>query len=208
MRQLYVVTHPEATHHIDGLIGGWFDSALTTRGSRDARRIADALASLTDTAVFSSDLVRCRETAAPLAAQLCCDAVYLSALREKSYGAGEGRPDTWFRKRFTPPSADGDRLEHDEGMEAESIGDFARRVYAGMDNVVARSAEHRNIVVVTHGGTATVIVAHWLRLPVSSLAYARFRVSPGSITTLQEDDYFHNRTLVSLNETGHLTSGS
>ncbi|MEY8566606.1 histidine phosphatase family protein [Corynebacteriaceae bacterium 7-707] len=203
MRRLVVVTHPEATHHVDELVGGWYDSALTGRGRRQADRVADALGGLTGVEIVSSDLTRCRETAAPLAEKLGCDVRYLSALREKSYGSGEGRPDAWFRERYAPPPADGDRLGHDEGLHAETLGDFARRVYAGMDEVVG-SARHGTTVVVTHGGSATMVIAHWLRLPVEALGHARFRVTPGSITELQEDDYFHNRTLVRLNDTSHL----
>lgn len=44
MRSIYVVTHPEATHHVDGLVGGWYDSELTDRGVRQAGAIADVLA--------------------------------------------------------------------------------------------------------------------------------------------------------------------
>lgn len=37
---------------------------------------------------------------------------------------------------------------------------------------------------------------------------ATFRVQrrPGSITELHEDDYFHNRQIVRLSDTGHLTN--
>lgn len=211
MRRLIVVTHPEATHHVDGLVGGWFDSGLTARGRQDAARIADAVASCVEgsgrdggdgTALVASDLTRCRETAAPVAAALGVEATFLPALREKSYGEGEGRPDAWFRERFTPPPAVGERLGHDEGLGAETMGDFARRVHTCMDEVLA--AGRPDTVVVTHGGTATMVVAHWLRLPVDALGYARFGVTPGSISVLREDDYLHNRTLVSLNQTEHL----
>lgn len=213
MRNLHVVTHPEATHHVEGLVGGWFDSQLTERGLRHAGLIADALTSLTDspsdTALFSSDLTRCRQTAAPLAERSGCEVTHMSSLREKSYGSGEGRPDAWFRERFTPPPATGDRLGHDEGLAgAETMGNFARRVYAGMDDIHAAAADRLNTLVVTHGGAATMVIAHWLRIPVEALSYARFRVSPGSITVLGEDDYFRNRTLVTLNGTAHLDCGN
>ena len=33
MTRVFLVTHTEATHHVDGLVGGWFDSELTARGS-------------------------------------------------------------------------------------------------------------------------------------------------------------------------------
>ena len=42
-RTVLVVTHPEATHHVEGLVGGQFDSTLTPRGERDAAAIAAAL---------------------------------------------------------------------------------------------------------------------------------------------------------------------
>jgi probable phosphoglycerate mutase len=48
------------------------------------------------------------------------------------------------------------------------------------------------------------VIAHWLRLPTTVLDYASFRVEAGSISHLREDDYFHNRTLVLLNDTTHL----
>ncbi|WSB66685.1 histidine phosphatase family protein [Streptomyces decoyicus] len=43
MRTLYVVTHPEATHHVEGVVGGWHDSQLTPSGIRAALSIAQAL---------------------------------------------------------------------------------------------------------------------------------------------------------------------
>lgn len=36
-RTIYVVTHPGATHHCEGLVGGWYDSDLTAKGLADAR---------------------------------------------------------------------------------------------------------------------------------------------------------------------------
>lgn len=220
MRDLFVVVHPEASHHRENRVGGWFDSHLTDRGVQDAGRIADELARrVRDTdgpiSVFTSDLARCRETTTPIAGRLGRgpdDVTFLAELREKSYGVGEGQSDTWFRERFVPPPAGGERLEHDERIEgAETMGTFVRRVYAGMEQV-ERHATHgagngasSTTIVVTHGGAATPVIAHYLRLPVDALSYARFRVSPGSITHLREDVYFHNHTLVSLNDLSHLT---
>ncbi|WP_329865638.1 histidine phosphatase family protein [Streptomyces sp. JV184] len=60
---LYVVTHPEATHHVEGVVGGWHDSQLTPAGVRAAVSIAQALrAQIPDGAeveLFSPDLQRC-----------------------------------------------------------------------------------------------------------------------------------------------------
>jgi probable phosphoglycerate mutase len=58
MRHIYLVTHPEAQHHVDGIVGGWHDSDLTARGRLQAERIADVLASrigLQPVEVYSSE---------------------------------------------------------------------------------------------------------------------------------------------------------
>lgn len=105
-----------------------------------------------------------------------------------------------------PPPLDGDRLNHDERLRgAESIAQWARRVYAGMGIVLHDSASQK--IVVTHGGTASLVIAHWIGMPMTSLDRVRFRVSPGSITHLREDDYFHHRSVESLNDTSHLVAG-
>ncbi|WP_084721944.1 histidine phosphatase family protein [Rhodococcus marinonascens] len=66
MRNLYVVAHPEATHHVEGVVGGWHDSQLTYGGIRAAGSIAEALrAGIPDRAqveVISSDLQRAQRT--------------------------------------------------------------------------------------------------------------------------------------------------
>lgn len=206
MLDLYVVTHPEATHHLADQVGGWFDSELTPAGLQDADLVAAALRERvagSPPALFTSDLRRARQTAGAIGARLGVEPVPLAGLREKSYGEGEGRPDAWFRERFVPPPAHGERMDHDEGLVgAETKRQWVDRVYAGMDVVMGSTTPTR--IVVTHGGSAGIVIAHWLRLPRTALAHAAFRVGPGSITHLHEDDYFHNRTLMSLGDTTHL----
>lgn len=206
MRELFVVTHPEATHHVDGRVGGWFDSTLTDRGHRHAQDAAIALAERVEqgSPVYSSDLQRTLQTAVPIAAVLGAQVHPLMQLREKSYGEGEGQSEAWFRQRFVPPPAQGERMDHDEGLaEAETKAQWVKRVYAGMDVLMADPSPQK--VIVTHGGTATFVIAHWLGVPLTSVDVLSFRLTPGSITHLREDDYFHNHAVMSLNETAHLS---
>lgn len=209
MRNVYVVTHPEATHHVEQRVGGWFDSELTVKGLAHAERIADALVRRVPepsvVALYTSDLRRTAQTATAIAERLEVTAVPLSELREKSYGEGEGKPEAWFRQRFVPPPAKGERMDHDEGLVgAETKAEWVRRIYRGMDKIAEDDAADK--VIVTHGGSATFVIAHWLGMPLDACEYVSFRVAPGSITHLREDDYFHNRSVVSLNDTSHLDS--
>ncbi|SEH01068.1 probable phosphoglycerate mutase [Nonomuraea solani] len=151
MRTLYAVTHPEATHHVERVVGGWHDSRLTPAGLSAAAAIAQALrAQIPDGAeveLFSSDLLRTRQTAEKVAELFGVSPILDPRLREKSYGEAGGRPQEWLDRRFIPPPAAGERLEHDEGVAgAETRAAVAGRVYAAMDEVVRRPCEHKIIV--------------------------------------------------------------
>ncbi|MER5971520.1 histidine phosphatase family protein [Streptomyces sp. NPDC002055] len=209
MRTLYVVTHPEATHHVEGIVGGWHDSQLTPVGVRAATSIAQALrARIPDGAeveLFTSDLQRTLRTADEVAELFGVKPIPDHRLREKSYGRAGGKPQEWLDRRFVPPPAVGERMDHDEGVEgSETKAEWARRIYAATDEILRNPCEHQ--IIVTHGGSLTFVVASWIKMPIESAGYASFRAPSGSITTLREDDFFHNRNVISLGDTRHLDS--
>ena len=109
MRWMYVVAHPEATHHVEGTVGGWHDSELTERGHAQAAAVAARLRELVpldaDVEVFSSDLRRTVQTAVPIAELFGVTPTLMPDLREKSYGLAGGRPQVWLDERFVPPPA-------------------------------------------------------------------------------------------------------
>lgn len=157
-RTIFVVTHPEATHHVECLVGGWHDSDLTPRGLQDAEAISTTLANelrgVAVSEVFSSDLLRARRTAEPIAAALGTVAVIDRRLREKSYGVAEGRPQRWLDERFVVPPTAGDRMSHDEGVSgAETKAEFTARIYEAMDAILDSPVQHQ--VIVNHGFALT-----------------------------------------------------
>lgn len=206
VKEIFLVTHPQATHHVEDRVGGWFDSELTALGLEHAQQIAHALAASLQPCVklYSSDLRRTAQTTIEIEKLLQgVRSTWMPELREKSYGIGEGRPDTWFRPRFIPPPPTGQRMEHHEGIEgSETKLRWAQRAYSAMDTITAEPSSQK--VIVTHGGTATFVIAHWIGMPIDALAHVSFKVDPGSITHLIEDDYFHNRTVNRLNDSSHL----
>jgi probable phosphoglycerate mutase len=206
VRTVHVVTHPEATHHLEGVVGGWHDSQLTPAGIRTARAIAAALrADIPAGAaveLFSSDLRRTRQTAAVIADRFDLTPVLDRRLREKSFGEAEGKPQAWLEERRLPPPADGDRMAHDGGLPgAESNAQLAERIFAAVDAIVRRPCEHQ--IIVTHGFALTFVVAAWIKMPVDSLGHVVFRVRSGSITTLCEDDFYRSRRVDRLGDTRH-----
>lgn len=117
-------------------------------------------------------------------------------------GQRKDTPQSWLDERFNPPPATGKRLSHTEGIPgAETKAAFADRVFAAMEIILASAEEHQ--VIVTHGFAHL----HHRRLDTNApsiAGYVNFRSKPGSITTLHQDDYFHNRQVAVLADTHHL----
>jgi probable phosphoglycerate mutase len=207
VRTVHVVTHPQATHHLEGVVGGWHDSTLTPFGLRAAEAIGETLRGGipedAEVELFSSDLQRTRQTADRVGERFGVTPVLDRRLREKSFGEAEGKPQAWLKERHVPPPAEGDRMAYDNGLPgSETNVALAQRVYEAVDAILQRPCEHQ--IIVTHGFAFTFVVAAWIKMPIGALGHVIFPVASGSITTLQEDDYYRSRRVVRLGDGRHL----
>lgn len=61
-------------------------------------------------------------------------------------------------------------MDHHEGLVgAETKAEWVRRVYRAMDQIAGDDASDK--VIVTHGGSATFVIAHWIGMPIDALEY-------------------------------------
>nr|WP_197717119.1 histidine phosphatase family protein [Glycomyces terrestris] len=203
---VYVITHPEAAHHVEGLVGGWYDSRLTQAGAAAAQAIGEALREVVpegaEVELISSDLQRTAQTAEVIAGRFGIRPVFDPRLREKSFGEVEGKPREAWNRLFSPPPLAGDRMGHIEIPGAESKFALAQRIYAALDEILQSPCEHQ--IVVTHGFAFTYLVAAWIKMPIDSLGHVVFKVPSGSITTLHEDDLYRGRMVLRMGATDHL----
>ncbi|MFI6673350.1 histidine phosphatase family protein [Kribbella sp. NPDC050470] len=206
VRHIYLVTHPEAQHHVDGLVGGWYDSHLTARGHLHAERIADALATRIGpqpVEVYSSDLRRASQAAERIARRFSVEVQTDPRLRERSNGQADGRPQSWLAERRIPLPEYGDRLGHHDGPAgAETRLALVERLYPALADILRRPVATQ--IVVSHGSASSYLIAAWLGIPKTSTDRAFFPLTPGSITTLHRNTPHHSHQLLSLNETHHL----
>jgi probable phosphoglycerate mutase len=207
LKHLYVVTHSQATHHIERVVGGWYDSELTDLGLEQAScialRIREMIPEDAPVEIYASDLKRTQQTADAIARRMHTPIQTVADLREKSYGEAEGKSQFWLDERFIYPPATGNRMDHHEGIPgSESRRDIAQRIYRAIDLILVSPCSHQ--IIVTHGFALTFVVAAWIKMPLDAAGHIAVKSTSGGLTHLHEDDVYHNRAIVSLNDTAHL----
>ena len=88
-----LLRHGETDSNAGGVIQGWLPVPLNERGRTQSRRLARRLEAFAPRVrrLISSDLVRARQTAEPIAAALGLDAVPDQRWRERCLGEMEGK---------------------------------------------------------------------------------------------------------------------
>ena len=147
-----VIRHGETDWNRQQRFQGQIDVPLNEVGRAQALRLAERLSGEPAEMLVCSDLLRTRETAAPLAEAWGTEALPLASMREQAFGMLEGldvptikqrHPELWAawlvqRADFALPGG-------------ESLRQFHARVLGGLRELAERHAG-RTIAVVTHGG--------------------------------------------------------
>jgi probable phosphoglycerate mutase len=151
--RIIAVRHGETAWNVDARIQGQRDIGLNETGRWQARRVSEALAGESISAVYSSDLGRAHQTAESIAQVAGMPVIAHKGLRERGFGLFEGRTfdeihSTWpdhahnWRKRipdWSPP----------EG--GESLLALRERVTSTVQALASRHCGEQ-IVMVAHGG--------------------------------------------------------
>jgi len=197
---LILVRHGETEWNVAGRIQGHSDSRLTARGAEQGRRAAERLAGLDISTVYASDLGRARETGEIIAAPHGLAVKTVQGLRERCYGAFEGRTAEEIRGE-TPDVFErwlGDR----QGLappEGETQHELSERVMGALGEI-AGAHPGETVVVATHGGPIKSAVFAVLEIPIES--WDRAWVSNGSVTILKGDQ--GELKVACFNDTSHL----
>lgn len=154
---LCLVRHGETAWNAEGRIQGQHDVPLSEVGHRQAGALADALAHESFDAVYSSDLMRVRQTAEPVARRLGLHVNLEPGLRERHYGKFQLILYREARERFPEEFAQMTErgLDFDFGGTGESLRTFAERVGGSLRDIVAKHGGGR-VLVLTHGGVLDV----------------------------------------------------
>lgn len=93
MKNIITIQHTQSIHHANGMIGGHGDWNLTELGIEQAKRNGENLSKEIDGSkyiMYSSDLLRAKQTAEIVGTYLGIKPILTSALREISCGEVNG----------------------------------------------------------------------------------------------------------------------
>jgi broad specificity phosphatase PhoE len=157
--ELVLIRHAHvAANSVDTIICGWHDPPLSSIGEKQVAQLQDTLRHSRFAAVYSSDLVRARQTAVAAANEI--NAVrYLRSLREIHCGDCEGvpiaevqkcDPDLWCRNL----------AQNDPDFRwpgGESYRSFRSRVITAITGIASRHPGEK-VAIVTHAGVVSQLL--------------------------------------------------
>ena len=166
MTELLFIRHGETDWNLQQRFQGQIDVPLNATGLAQAARLGQRLAAERYDALFSSDLVRAQQTAAPLAAAWGLQPALVPGLREQSFGVLEGLDVPTIKQRHADLWQQW--LEHRGDFAlpgGESLRQFHTRVMAAVRELAAAGGGRR-LAIVTHGGVLDMLwrTAHGLSL--------------------------------------------
>lgn len=155
--KILLIRHGETTGDIEDRYGGTYDDHLTENGRRQLEESAKRLSGVSVEKMYSSTLVRARESAAILNEILGTEVEYLDGLQERSYGILGGLTKQEALERY-PEAVELHKDTANTDPEGESLEDFTTRVINALEHIVRSGGDV--VAVVSHGGPIKVILKH------------------------------------------------
>ena len=197
MRRLLLARHGQSVSNAVRRFQGAQDVALSPLGVRQAEALRLAVGRRRITHVYASPLERARRTAEIARAGLALPMTVVDDLRELSLGEWEGCTVEEIRTQAGDPYA---RWVRDPVRclppGGEPLADVQARVLRAVEGIAAAHPNGDDVLIVSHGGVISALLAHWLGLPLSSIW--RIAVANCSLSEIAPP------RVVSVNETGHL----
>lgn len=166
--RICLVRHGETAWNAEHRVQGQTDVPLNALGEAQARAAALALASERFDALYSSDLLRARQTAQPLAERQRMEILLEAGLRERHYGIFETLTYAEVKVKYPEDYARFDAREPGYDFRTgESLQDFSRRCIDAFERIAGRHPG-QSVLVFTHGGVLDKLYRYVNGLPIDT----------------------------------------
>ncbi len=160
MKKLFIFRHGETDGDKSTQLAGNFDMSLNEKGREQSKNLISFFLKNPIDVLFSSDLIRTKETASILSEGINMPLILTAHLREINVGKAKGLdweeasekfPNINWSKRFQPENK---MMKFPKG---ESYHAFKGRILSFL-RFVSKKREETNIAISTHGGVMDVIL--------------------------------------------------
>ncbi|MEY8369887.1 histidine phosphatase family protein [Anaerovoracaceae bacterium 42-11] len=186
MKTIITIQHTQSVHHINGMVGSWTDWELSELGVNQAKKIGEKLKVELDGkefVMYSSDLLRAKQTAEYVGKSLGLTPILRNELRERNLGKCCGKSVQWLRENIEQHEKTiDDRLFSD----AESRRDEWNRLKPFFDEIMSNN--ERNIIIVSHGDLLSVFNMMFLGLGVETINTCEVFGLAGGVSYMFEND--------------------
>lgn len=199
--RLILIRHGETLWNEHHKFQGISDIELSSQGMSQAKHLAESLKEEALAKIYTSPLIRARQTAEQIARYHCCPVVVVEELKELNQGRLEGLTGEDLRRDFQDFLKNW--IEHPESAqlpEGESLEDLQRRAWAA---IVRMIEEHSNdtVAAVAHSFVNLTILCRVLEIPLQ-----KFRKLRQDATAKNFIEFTEKGIIVrGLNDTCHLS---
>jgi probable phosphoglycerate mutase len=152
--KIYLIRHGETTGDLEDRYGGSYDEHLTDRGKEQLLVTANNLAGKGIEIIFSSPLIRAKESAGIIAEKIGAPIEYISGLQERHYGILTGLTKQEAQEKY-PEVVELHKDPKNTDQEGEGYEEFNQRVIQTFKQIT--KAEYQTIATVSHGGPIKTI---------------------------------------------------
>ena len=187
MGRIYLIRHGQTDSNAGRSFQGRIDNPLNELGLDQARQMAEYVKTLEIDAIYSSSMLRARQTAEVLAEKCGLVNQPMDLLQEISFGQWEGR--SFARLWEESPKEMGIFMTTPADYtppEGESLAQAQARCEKALAQILEKEGHDKNIAIVSHGGIIRLQLCSLLNCPLNSLW--RFSVHNVSVSTISDWD--------------------
>lgn len=199
--RLILVRHGETSWNEAHKFQGFSDIELSSKGMSQAQSLAESLKGETLVAIYTSPLIRARQTAEQIARYHDCPMILKEELKELNQGQLEGLTVEELRQGY--PQFMKEWVQEPESThlpQGESLGELQQRAWPSIERII-REHSKDTVVVVGHSFVNLMILCRVLEIPLNY--FRRFRQDPTGKNVIEISE--RGAVLRCLNDTCHLT---
>ena len=169
--EIFVTRHGLTAWNVENRIQGHEDVRLNADGIKQAEAVRDSLKGEEYDLMFSSPLLRARETADIINQVLNTTLIEDTRIMERGFGLNEGLTKAEIRELA---------VEHPEVIDVwnykrnvdyngiEPFQDFAKRVYEFLDEII-KKYYGKKLLIVSHGGVFAPMYFYFNKIPLETI---------------------------------------